>query len=292
MSVATRFVVFSSLLGMLGCATVAYGASPLDTSESPGTVVFAATGDGPRGEEDWTLLPKYFAAEEADGRAAYLIHTGDLCKGSQVFDAEYSARVADLYRRSSIPVIFMVGDNEWNDQPHPEATWAFWARDFMHFHEQYPGAPRMIRQDGHPENIAWMDKGVLFMGINLVGGRMHDVEEWGYRHRANADWVEENLAAYGADAYAVVVLAQAHPKPVHEDFFARFVPAVEAYGKPVLYLHGDGHVWQIEEGYRAPNLVRIQVDQVTKARPVHVIVSPENPAHPFSYDRLGEESKE
>lgn len=294
MPIVTRSVLFSSLLGtvvgLCGCATTCYGTSTLDTSEAPGTVVFAATGDGPRGEEDWTLLPEYFAAEKADGRAQYLVHTGDLCKGSQTFDAEYSAKVAELYRQSSIPVIFMVGDNEWNDQPIPEAAWPLWEQDFMHFHEQYPSAPHTIRQAGHPENIAWMDKGVLFMGINLVGGRMHDVEEWDHRHRANAEWVEQNLAAYGEKAYAVVVLAQAHPKAVHEDFFSRFVPAVEAYGKPVLYLHGDGHTWQVEEGYRAPNLVRIQVDQVTKARPAHIIVSPGDPAHPFTYDRLGAEN--
>lgn len=41
------------------------------------------------------------------------------------------------------------------------------------------------------------------------------------------------------------------------------------YGKPVLYLHGDGHKWRCEKPSRAPNLLRIQVDQVTKARPVH-----------------------
>ena len=35
------------------------------------------------------------------------------------------------------------------------------------------------------------------------------------------------------------------------------------------------------------NLTRVQVDQVTKARPVHVIVSPDHPEAPFSYDRLG-----
>lgn len=278
-------------VSLFGCATRGATADATSTAVKTGTssnaVVFSATGDGPRGEEDWTLLPEYFAAEKADGRARYLLHTGDLCKGSQTFDAEYSARVAELYRQSSIPVLFVVGDNEWNDQANPEVAWPLWVKDFMRFHESYPEAPKTRRQEGREENIAWMDDGVLFIGINLVSGRMHDVEEWGYRHRDNADWVEENLATYGEDAYAVVVVGQAAPKVVHEDFFRRFVPAVAAYEKPVLYLHGDGHVWQLEEQWRAPNLMRIQVDQVTKARPVHIIVSPENPEQPFSYDRLG-----
>lgn len=274
-------------LGLAGC--IACGGVPVDhaADSPPQPLTFAATGDGPYAEIDWTLLPQYFEAEKADGRARYLLHGGDLLKGAQTFDDAYSTKVAELYRQSSIPVIFVPGDNEWNDEPDPDLTWVLWARDFMHFFEQYPEAPKVARQGGHPENIAWLDDGVLFMGINLVGGRMHDVEEWGYRHRANAEWVEQNLSTLGQKAYAVVVLAQAAPKAYHEDFFQRFVPAVAAYGKPVLYLHGDGHKWQYEEAWRAPNLLRIQVDQVTKARPVHFTVSPENPQHPFTYNRHG-----
>lgn len=64
-------------------------------------------------------------------------------------------------------------------RPDPDLTWVLWARDFMNFFEQYPDAPKVARQEGRPENIAWLDEGVFFMGINLVGGRMHDVEEAG-----------------------------------------------------------------------------------------------------------------
>jgi hypothetical protein len=127
---------------------------------------------------------------------------------------------------------------------------------------------------------------VLFIGINLVGGFIHDVEEWGYRHRANAEWVAQHLANDGAKAYAVVVFAQAAPNQKHEDFIKPFVASVAAYGKPVLFLHGDHHRWELEEGWKnTPNLTRVQVDQVTKARPVHITVSPSQPEHPFSYDR-------
>ena len=287
---AGSYLSLVMLAALAGC--VACGPGPMDhaASSPPQPLTFAATGDGPYADVDWTLLPQYFAAEKADGRARYLLHAGDLLRGVQTFDDAYSARVVDLYRQSSIPVMFVPGDNEWNDEPDPDAAWAIWSRDFMHFSEQFPDAPKLARQEGHPENIAWLDEGVLFIGINLVGGRMHDVEEWAYRHRANAEWVEHQLDTLGASAYAVVVLGQAAPKLRHEDFFRRFVPAVEAYGKPVLYLHGDGHKWIYEESWRAPNLLRIQVDQVTKARPVHFTVRPDQPQHPFTYDRHGAEA--
>ena len=295
-----RSGVLAAVVGLAGCATTAphSEADPKAAAESvrppatTGALVFAATGDGPYIEADWTLLPQYFAAEKADGRARYLLHAGDLLKGAQVFDDAYSRRVAELYRQSSIPVLFVPGDNEWNDEPDPDAAWALWARDFMYFSDHFADAPQLTRQAERPENIAWLDEGVLFIGINLVGGRMHDVEEWGYRHRANAEWVAQNLSTLGADAYAAVVFAQAAPDIIHEDFFRRFVPAVAGFDKPTLYLHGDGHVWEMEEGWRAPNLMRIQVDQVTRARPVHIIVSPENPARPFSFNRHGADSAE
>lgn len=284
---STACVVFSVLAGCASAPTPVAESAPRAASSGVQPIIFAVTGDGPRGEEDWTLLPQYFAAEKADGRARYLLHTGDLCKGSQLFDAAYSARVAALFRQSSIPVLFVVGDNEWNDQSDPWVTWPLWERDFSRFHEAYPDAPVVARQVERPENIAWLDDGVLFIGINMVGGTMHDVEEWGYRHRANAAWVADNLATHGSDAFAVVVFAQAAPSLIHEDFTKPFASMVAAFGKPVLYIHGDHHKWEYEEGWRAPNLTRIQVDQVSKARPVHIIVSPDKPESPFSFDRLG-----
>lgn len=249
--------------------------------------MFAATGDGPYVPEDWDLLPQYFAAEKADGRARYMLHVGDLCKSSTYYDAAYSSRVKALYQQSSIPTIFVVGDNEWNDQPDPWFAWPIWERDFLHFHEAYPSAPDTRRQPERPENIAWVDEGVLFIGLNLVGGFMHDVEEWAYRHRDNAEWVSDNFEQYGDATYATVVFAQALPMLKHEDFVAPFVKAVATYGKPTLFIHGDYHNWEYELGWRAPNLTRVQVDQVKKARPVHVIVSPDKPEQPFSFDRHG-----
>lgn len=54
--------------------------------------------------------------------------------------------------------------------------------------------------------------------------------------------------------------------------------------KPVLYLHADGHVWQVEKGWRAPNLLRVQTDQVRLNPPVLVTVT-EDSDNPFLFDR-------
>jgi hypothetical protein len=50
-----------------------------------------------------------------------------------------------------------------------------------------------------------------------------------------------------------------------------------------MYLHGDGHKYEVEPGWRLPNVTRVQVDQVEKARPLLITVG-EGP-QPFSFDR-------
>ena len=53
---------------------------------------------------------------------------------------------------------------------------------------------------------------------------------------------------------------------------------------PMLYLHGDGHVWIYDRPFAAKNILRIQVDSGEKAPPVKVIVS-DSVTAPFTFDR-------
>ncbi|NIA16219.1 MAG: hypothetical protein GWP08_19320 [Nitrospiraceae bacterium] len=262
--------------------TVASAVTALAVEAEP--LTFSVTGDGPRGAEDWDLLPAYFALEKADGRSAFLLHVGDICKGHDVLPEAYYARVAELFQRSPVPVVFVPGDNEWNDLEDPDEGWRFWERHFLRFPKHFADGPKVWRQHVRPENVAWIAQGVLIMGINLVGGTVHDAAEWKRRHSQNAAWVRDNLTWYGGRVRAAVVFAQAAPSEKQEDFFAPFVEAAATFGKPLLYLHGDGHAWQHEPQWRAPNVLRVQVDQVSKAPPVLVTVTTD-PGQPFVFDR-------
>ncbi len=85
--------------------------------------------------------------------------------------------------------------------------------------------------------------------VNIVGGKVHDSAEWQARLQQDADWVAE---------------------------------LCKAWTKPVLYLHADGHVWEVEKAWRAPNLWRVQTDQVRLNPPVLVTVT-EDPDHGFCF---------
>ena len=279
-SAAFRFGVPLLVASMLFAA----GLMPLAAVGADAPLVFSATGDGPRGEEDWDLLPAYFRLEKEDGETAFMVHVGDICPGRKTLPEAYYQRVAALLKTCPIPLFIVPGDNEWNDLNDPPQAWKYWSRNFLGFEQNFPGAPKVRRQQERPENMAWTMHGVLLIGINLVGGRIHDAAEWKTRMRQDADWVRENFTREADHVRAAVVFCQAAPGPNQQPFVTAFVQAAKDFGKPVLFIHGDGHVWVHVAPWLAPNLQRIQVDKVAKGPPVKITVTTD-PTHPFLFDR-------
>jgi hypothetical protein len=183
-----------------------------------------------------------------------------------------------------VPVLIVPGDNEWNDLDDPDIGWKYWTNHFLHFERNFDGAPKLVKQAERPENFAWTSKGVLLIGINLVGGRVHDKDEWKMRMAQDADWIHTQMLKHHTAVRAAVIFAQAMPSPDHEPFFRAFAEHCKEFKKPVLYLHADGHVWQLEKGWRATNLWRVQTDMLGTNPPVLVTVT-EDVREPFVFDR-------
>jgi len=120
--------------------------------------------------------------------------------------------------------------------------------------------------------------------INLVGGRVHDANEWKTRHADNNEWVKDQLAKHGDKVRALVVFAQAEPNATHDSFFRPFVTQIKAWGKPTLYLHADGHKWEVHKKWRADNLLRVQTDMIGTNPPVIVTVG-DDADEPFQFER-------
>lgn len=248
------------------------------------SLIFSITGDGPYEEGDWDLIPKYIEMERADGRSEFLIHVGDLNSGSVNPDEEYYIKVANLYKTSPIPMIFILGDNEWNDHSDPDFGLTVWNRHFKFFPNNFAHSLNIQRQSEREENVAWVSKHVLFVGLNIVGGRIVDGEEWKTRHQHDFDWMKEKLRQYKNDVHCVVVFAHANPNQKHEDFFSQFYKEVEAFEKPVMYIHGDGHRWIHEPEWKVKNLLRVQVDQISRAPFLQVTVTKDE-TNPFQFNR-------
>lgn len=247
-------------------------------------ITFCAMGDVPYDPAEDTLLPIQIA--ELPKETEFVVHVGDIKRGAPPCDEEIYVKVSDMLSKAVPPLFIIPGDNEWNDcvAPDPAQAWTYWRTHFMRFDQRWPHRLPVFRQLQREENFSFMKSDVLFIGLNIVGGRVHDAEEWKQRHSECADWIRLNLKQFGEKAASMVVFGHARPAADHNDFFDPFGEAAQMFNKPVLYLHGDGHRWIHDRPFAAQNVLRVQIDQGGIAPPVKVTIT-DHLTDPFLFDR-------
>ncbi len=240
-------------------------------------------GDVPYTLAEYDVLAAQVAGHNASSPSSFMVHLGDIKPGAWDCDEAIYQDVSQILLGLEVPTFIVPGDNEWNDCEYPDTAWGFWLQYLSRFEEAWPTAPRVVRQDVRDENFAWQQDGVVFMGINLVGGALHDIDEWTLRLAQDGQWVEEHLAA-SPNAYAAVIFAHAHPNPAHIAYVNRMEAAAERFARPVLFVHGDGHTWIDDTPFDAENIRRVQVDAGGGALPLQVTVDPDA-AEVFTLER-------
>lgn len=122
----------------------------------------------------------------------------------------------------------------------------------------------ITRQTEHPENFAFHQHGVLFVGINLVGGVVHDQEEWDARHKGNLQWLNETANALNGTFETLVILSHADPDiEINANFFTPFYAMVQGYNEKIIYVHRNLGIdsWQLEPAFNEiPNLDVVVVE--------------------------------
>lgn len=155
------------------------------------------------------------------------------------------------------------------DCPDPQQAYDFWHEYLVDFESTLWTAPSVERQENFPENFAFLDKGVLMIGINLVGGVVHDDQEWEDRHDADLVWIDSKYLEYKGQFETMVVFAHADPEiQVNELFFDAFYDMVKNDYKQtqVVYIHRNmvTESWGLENKYNnVKNLVVVTVEGST-----------------------------
>jgi hypothetical protein len=236
-------------------------------------LIFSVMGDVPRSAAEDTLLQRQIQAHNKYSQAEFMLHVGDIKSGGAPCDEEVYQRVSGFLKQIKVPTFIVPGDNEWNDCPDPSVAWKLWTEYFIDFDKNWSYGPDIHRQQNANENISWITKDVLMVGINLVGGRIHDQTEWDAMIENANEWIKSQLKWAKQNVQAAVIFAQANPKSKHQKFMQSFLAEIEKFKKPVLFVHGDGHRWIYEKSWKLPNLTRVQVDQGRIALPLEVIVN-------------------
>jgi hypothetical protein len=259
-------------------------------------IIFSAMGCGPYTPPDKPAVAFYVQQENREHLSEFMVHLGDVFKQPLVkkpetgasnpatkpgqveppgpdqmpTEAEYRWTADLLTVSNTIPTWIVVGDNEWSDLEDPAQGWKWWQKYYSKFEERFKPAWQTERQPERLENFMFVRKGVVFIGLNLVGGRIHDPAEWLLRLPQDAAWIKEVLARPTmSDVRAAVILCQANPfvikpgepKDKFKTFLVPFRQAAADWKKPLLFLHSDGHVWIDDQPWPEKNIRRIQVDK-------------------------------
>ncbi len=242
-----------------------------------GRLRFAAFACTPYNEEELNILPGYID-ELNQIYKNFVIHLGDIKSGKSPCSEKPYTLIANIFQKSSSPVFFIPGDNEWNDCENLDSAWNFWLSHLYKFENNFPFAPSVEYQVNRKENFSWISNNVLIVGINLVGGRVYDQKEWDSRLRQNADWINSKLLINKNLVEAAIIFAHSSIKnPKNKIFKESFVKMAKSFNKPILYINGDAHEWLVETPFpnKAPNINQITL-QGGKQPPIIVTVNPKN----------------
>ena len=281
---------------------------------------FVALGDTPyKLPDDYVKFDRLIAAINAR-KPSFSIHVGDIKSGSSPCSDENLKKVLDQFATFEQPLVYTPGDNEWTDCHRPRAGGFDPLERLAKVRELFFADP--TRSQGRVkiavesqarvmaerfstfvENARWSQNGVVFATVHVVGsnnnfepGAPAVAMEYFARDAANVAWIDATFAhAVASGAKAMVLSWQADVQDVTQTWqgdmprvsgFVNTVNAVErgakAFGKPVLVIHGDEHVFQVGRFLNAkykpiPNVLRLEVMGAEDVHAVRVVVDPDSP---------------
>jgi hypothetical protein len=265
-------------------------------------VSFCALGDIPYSPPQEGKLRDQLA--DLPSSCDFVVHVGDIMKAHRT-GCQYSAytTVDNILRTSPRPLFLLPGDNDMMQCPDQRSAWNNWKAHFYDYDRHFDNVETTLkinRQTERNENFSFLHMGVLFVGINHVAGdNIVDLEGWIQQDLDNLLWMKQNLYVYGDAARSLVFFTHAIKIHRHYDFFVPFLDliATSTFGsdnKPILMLHGDGHVWEYEpkwngvkgkfQNLKVKNILRVQVARGGLAPPVKVTIGFDE-KNPFEFDQ-------
>ncbi|GAA0354673.1 hypothetical protein GCM10009092_18700 [Bowmanella denitrificans] len=226
--------------------------------------------------------------------AAFVIHGGDM-QGSKApcSQAGLTAIRDDLYALKPDRVFVTPGDNDWTDcdrpsNPHPVSEYQVLNQLREIFYHPAPSGLaewQLSRQEEYPENARWLVEETVFVTLHILGtvnGRAQiylddadfALQQVEMRDQANQIWLEQALAfAKLKQAKAMVIATHAditvgEGKPVcradstHQcdpylQYRRQLRDVAKAFGKPVLFAHGDTEPMCLDKHFGGPDTVNL-----------------------------------
>jgi hypothetical protein len=285
------------------------------------TYSFALIGDQQYNAAEEALFPDLLDTISNE-KLAFVVHLGDFKAGSNApcTDALYALR-RNEFNRSKHPFILLTGDNDWVDCRRPSNGPYQPLERLNKLREVFYATPDSLGKNKLPlqrqsdifaadpilsrysENALWVHGGVVYVSLNVQGSNDNkgfdeaNDREQSERTDANIAWLKHAMITAKSDDIAgLAVFIQGNPgfeetaihvqKSGFKTFLTAFDAAAAAFGKPILFAHGDSHQFRVEpysspidkqpilnvtrvEGYGSPsvNWIKITVDARNRVTP-------------------------
>lgn len=312
---------------LLGACLAALWAGGVPAQPNPATPFnFIVFGDMPYAlPQDYGRFENLIRAVNAQQTQVFNVHVGDI-KSSETDCSDDSYRTIYTYfGQFDKPLIYVPGDNEWTDcnkyynpPKYDEDERLGAVRKLFFDGRNSLGKTRMplISQARHPEfaryveNNRWDYGNVSFATVHVVGSNnnfypngKHNNAEYYDRAKADLAWLDEvfDNAAQKHHTGVVVFLHADMFNPAKDakeanaftDFVARLRDRTVAFGKPVLLVNGDSHVFLVDKPLYEPGKLKKGIDNFTRVQVfgennVHAVRVTINPATPglFQIEQL------
>lgn len=222
---------------------------------------------------------------------SFTVHVGDIQKVSNTKCEELSYnKMSEILRKGKLPTLVTPGDNDWYDCPNRTESFNLFLHYFVPFEKRWHRKDYerlgIKRSSNNRELFVFYKEGILFIGIHLINAPIgvEDIDSWNSRMSTNEKWVETNVHSYFKRyrIRGVIIFGHSLRSPRTRPFFLsigdNFVNITHRQNLPVLYLHGDGHDWDVDvklsHQLHWKHFRDIQVDQGGLADPIIVDVAP------------------
>lgn len=203
---------------------------------------------------------KEYVKNNPNRNISFTVHVGDIQKVDNTKCAESSyERVASLLKKGPLPTLLIPGDNDWYDCPDRQGSFQLFMKYFGKFETMWHKADYqpldVQRSEDNPELFVFYVEGILFVGIHLINAPPHqeEAELWDARMKMNKEWLALNVETYFEqyEIRGVIIFGHSLRSPRTRPFFLSasdyFLNITHRAELPVLYLHGDGHKWDVDQ---------------------------------------------
>jgi hypothetical protein len=180
------------------------------------------------------------------------------------------------------------------DCPDPDLAWSHYQDHFNHFEQEWQSRLALSQDqmtlslvqrwnDSSPEMFSFVEDGILFLSVTLC--HVDDNQDDGAqkeRLMASQEWVSMQLnQTSSVDIRGVVMFGHSCFWSEIMDFFVDLKQVFMQHERltiPVLYIHGDGHTFDINTDFGKKHdwtmFTALQVDQGAYADPLLIQVAP------------------